>query len=124
MFGLLTSYTHWRCRDEHETESASILGLLLAFWLLTLSGCERYEQIRVLVQKVDFIGQWSEGSNFFELELDGDVSLEIDGSSESFLVCKGSLRSFEGESVCVGVAERQQGEIKAASIIVESAQKE
>jgi hypothetical protein len=87
-----------------------ITGLIIAFWLVTLPSCEQYDQILVPDQKADFIGRWSEGPNFFELEPDGDVNLEIEGPTESFLVRKGSLRSFDGESICVGVGERQQGD--------------
>jgi hypothetical protein len=92
-----------------------ITALLAAFWLLPLPSCGQYEQIRVPDQKIDFIGRWSEGSNFFELEPDGNANLEIEGSTESFLVRKGSLRSFDGESICVGVGERQQGDCLSIS---------
>ncbi len=92
-----------------RSKTALITGLLAAFWLITFPSCEQYEQIRVPDQKIDFIGQWSEGSNFFELEPDGTVNLGIEGPTESFLVRKGSLRSFDGESICVGVGGRQKG---------------
>ena len=92
-----------------------ITGLMIAFGLLTLASCEQYDQIRVPDQKADFIGRWSEGANIFELEPDGDVNLEIEGPTESFLVRKGSLRSFNDESICVGVGERQQGDCLSIS---------
>ena len=86
-------------------------GLLLILWQLFVGvACERYEQISVPEEKADFIGRWSAGSNFFELEENGDVNLEIEGPTESLLVRKGSLRSLEGESICVGVGKRHQGD--------------
>ena len=94
------------------------MGLLTAVWVLVLPGCGQYEQIRVPEQKAGFIGRWSEGSegsDFFELEPDGNVNLEIQGPTESFLIRKGSLRSFEAESVCVGAGERQQGDCLSIS---------
>lgn len=84
-----------------------ITGLLAAFCFLILPSCKQSVQIAVPEQKVDFIGRWSEGSNFFELEPDGKVDLEIDGPTESRLVRKGSLRSFDGQSICIGVGEWQ-----------------
>ena len=87
-----------------------VTGLLAAFCLLVLPSCKQYVQIRVPDQKVEFIGRWSEGSNFFELEPDGKVNLEIEGPTESLLVRKGSLRSFDRQSICVGVGEWQQAE--------------
>ena len=99
-----------------KSNTLRFIGLLLVCWMQPLSGCERYEQIRVPGQKADFIGRWSEGPNFFELEPDGGVDLEIQGPTESLLVRKGSLRSFEAESICVGVGERQQGDCLSISI--------
>lgn len=89
--------------------------VFLCFALLIVPSCEQYEQIRVPDQKADFIGRWSEGSNFLELEPEGDVNLEIEGPTESFLVRKGSLRSFDGASICVGLGERQQGDCLSIS---------
>ena len=79
----------------------------LAFCFLILPSCKQSVQIAVPEQKVDFIGRWSEGSNFFELERDGRVDLEIDGPAESRLVRTGSLRNFDGQSICIGVGEWQ-----------------
>jgi hypothetical protein len=92
-----------------------IAGVLAAIWLLIVAGCERYEQIRVPEEKIDFIGRWSEGSNFFDLEPDGTVNLEVDGPTESRLVREGSLRSFDGQSICIGVGELDQGDCLSIS---------
>ncbi len=90
--------------------------LLLILWqLLTLVGCEKYEQIPVPDQKAALVGRWSAGTNFIELEADGDIALEIDGATETFLVRKGSLRSLDGESICIGVGERQEGDCLSIS---------
>jgi hypothetical protein len=85
--------------------------LLSVLWpLLVIEGCDRYEQISVPERKSDFVGQWSAGSNFFELEEDGDVSIEIEGAARFFMSRSGSLRSFEGELICIGVGEWQQAD--------------
>ena len=88
---------------------------MILWQLLTLVGCEKYEQIPVPDQKAALVGRWSAGTNFIELEADGDIALEIDGATETFLVRKGSLRSLDGESICIGVGERQEGDCLSIS---------
>jgi len=99
-----------RLLELKRTGLLLLLLLVMVWQIFALVGCERYEQIEVPEQKNDFAGRWSAGSNFFELEADGDVSLEIEGPNESFMIRSGSLRSLEGESICIGVGERQRSD--------------
>jgi len=56
------------------------------------------------------VGTWSDGGDYFRLSPDGVVDLEIDGPEASLLIREGSLRSFEGPNLEVGVGEWQPSE--------------
>ncbi len=87
-----------------------ISGVVVGACVLAVTACERHPQIRVPDQKADFVGRWSAGSNYFDLEPDGTVSLEIEDSGRALLVRDGSLRRLDDEAICFGVGELQAGD--------------
>lgn len=84
--------------------------LLISAFLVTLTGCQWHEQIPVPEQRADFIGRWSDGDDYLELEPDGSVNLSIHFPKGYLGVLRGSLHRFDETTFCVGIVRLSEGD--------------
>ena len=68
---------------------------------ITLSGCA--PSIELPAERADFAARWSYGPNFFAISLAGEVNLELNGPSSTIFIQHGSLCSFDGTAIEVGL---------------------
>ena len=88
----------------------------LCVLVVTLVACDGGDAIPVPESKRGFVGRWSAGPSFLELSAAGRFDCEIEGESQSLLIRSGSLRSFEGNRICVGVGSLQSPECFEATV--------
>lgn len=73
--------------------------------LVLCVACEWHPQIRVPEDKAEFVGRWSDGSNYMHLYADGRIDLYLEWPGGAIMVREGSLRRFKGQEICFGVVE-------------------